>query len=80
MVANQAAICIENTELMVKTKVILEELEVRKLVERAKGILMKRHGLNEDESFKRIRKASMDSRKTMREVAEAILLADKMGG
>lgn len=78
-VASQAAICIENTELMVKTKVIQEELEVRKLVERAKGVLMKRHGLSEDEAFKRIRKASMDSRKTMREVAEAILLADKMG-
>ena len=79
-VANQAAICIESTELMVKTKVIQEELEVRKLVERAKGVLMKRHGLNEEESFKRIRKASMDSRKTMREIAEAILLTDKMGG
>jgi GAF domain-containing protein len=33
MVANQAAICIENTELMVKTKVIQEELETRKLLE-----------------------------------------------
>ncbi len=79
-VASQAAICIENTELMVKTKVIQEELEVRKLVERAKGVLMKRQGLAEDDAFKRIRKASMDSRKTMREIAEAILLADKMGG
>ncbi len=79
-VANQAAICIENTELMVKTKVIQEELEVRKLVERAKGVLMKRHGLSEEESFRRIRKASMDSRKTMREIAEAILLTDKLGG
>ncbi len=77
-VANQAAVCIENTELMVKTKVIQEELETRKLVERAKGILMKRHGLTEDEAFKRIRKASMDSRKTMREIAEAILLTEQM--
>lgn len=77
-VANQAAICIENTELMVKTKVIQEELETRKLVERAKGILMKRQGLTEDEAFKRIRKTSMDNRKTMREVAEAILLTEKM--
>ena len=41
-VANQAAIAIMNTELMVKTKVIEEELETRKLVERAKEILMKR--------------------------------------
>ncbi len=78
-VANQAAICIENTELMVKTKVIQEELETRKLVERAKGVLMKHHGLNEEEAFKRIRKASMDSRKTMRQIAEAILLTEKMG-
>jgi signal transduction protein with GAF and PtsI domain len=78
MVANQAAICIENTELMVQTKVIQEELETRKLVERAKGILMKHHGLSEEEAFKRIRKASMDSRKTMREIADAILLTDKM--
>jgi AmiR/NasT family two-component response regulator len=80
MVANQAAICIENTELIVKTKVIQEELEVRKLVERAKGILMKHQGLSEEEAFKRIRKASMDTRKTMREIAEAILLTHKMGG
>jgi signal transduction protein with GAF and PtsI domain len=79
-VANQAAVCIENTELIVKTKVIQEELETRKLVERAKGILMKHHGLGEEEAFKRIRKASMDSRKTMREIAEAILLTEKMGG
>ena len=78
VVANQAAICIESTELMVKTKVIQEELEVRKLVERAKGVLMKRQGLSEDEAFKRMRKASMDSRKTMREIAEAILLTEKM--
>ena len=78
MVANQAAVCIVNTELMVKTKVIQEELETRKLVERAKGILMKHNGLNEDEAFKRIRKASMDSRKTMRDIAEAILLTEKM--
>ena len=80
VVANQAAICIESTELMVKTKVIQEELEVRKLVERAKGVLMKRQGLSEDEAFKRMRKASMDSRKTMREIAEAILLANTVGG
>ena len=80
VVANQAAICIESTELMVKTKVIQEELEVRKLVERAKGVLMKRQGLSEDEAFKRMRKASMDSRKTMREIAEAILLTNKIGG
>ena len=77
-VANQAAICIENTELMVRSKVIQEELETRKLVERAKGILMREYGLMEDEAFSRIRKKSMDSRRSMRDVAEAILLAHEM--
>jgi signal transduction protein with GAF and PtsI domain len=74
-VATQAAICIENTELMVRSKVIQEELESRKLVERAKGILMKENGLLEDEAFGRIRKKSMDSRRSMRDIAEAIILA-----
>ena len=78
-VANQAAICIENTELMVKTKVIQEELETRKLVERAKGFLMKESKLDEDEAFRRIRKKSMDTRRSMREVAEAIILAHEIG-
>jgi signal transduction protein with GAF and PtsI domain len=78
-VANQAAICIENTELMVKTKVIQEELETRKQVERAKGFLMKEFKLDEDEAFRRIRKKSMDTRRSMREVAEAIILAHEIG-
>jgi len=78
-VANQAAICIDNTELMVKTKVIQEELEVRKLVERAKGIVMKEFKLDEGEAFGRIRKKSMDTRRSMREVAEAIILAHEIG-
>ncbi len=77
-VANQAAICIENTELMVRTKVIQEELETRKLVERAKGILMKELMIDEEEAFQRLRKKSMDSRRSMREVAEAIILANEI--
>jgi len=77
-VANQAAIAIENTELMVKTKVIQEELETRKAVERAKGILMKQEGLAEEEAFRKIQKYSMDRRKPMKEVAEAIIVAHEM--
>ncbi len=50
-------------------------IESRKLVERAKGLLMEREGLNESQAFRRIQKASMDSRRSMAEVAEAILLA-----
>lgn len=73
-VANQAAMTIENTELLVRTKVIQEELETRKTVERAKGILMKDKGLTEEQAFRRIQKYSMNSRKSMREVAEAIIM------
>ena len=74
-IANQAAVAIENTELMVKSRVIQEELETRKKIERAKGILMKEDGLTEEEAYLKIRRYSMDSRKTMREVADAIILA-----
>ena len=74
-VANQAAVAIENTELIVKTKVIQEELESRKIIERAKGILMKQNGLSENEAYKKIQRAAMDARKSMREVAEAIILS-----
>lgn len=55
-----------------------EALESRKVVERAKGVLMEVHGLREAEAFHRIRKTSMDARKSMREVAEAILLTHEM--
>lgn len=55
-----------------------DALETRKLIERAKGVLMEVHGLREAEAFHRIRKTSMDARKSMKEVAEAILLAHEM--
>jgi signal transduction protein with GAF and PtsI domain len=77
-VANQAALAIINTELMVKTKVIQEELETRKLVERAKEILMRRRSMDADEAFRWIQKRSMDYRKTMRHVAEALLLSEEL--
>ncbi len=77
-VANQAAVAIFNTELMVKTKVIQEELEARKLIERAKDVLMRKRNMKGDEAYRWIRKRSMDSRKSMREVAEAILLSEEI--
>jgi len=77
-IANQAAVAIENTELIVKSKVIQEELETRKITERAKGILMRDEGLTEEQAYLKIRRYSMDNRKTMREVAEAIILAADM--
>jgi response regulator NasT len=50
-------------------------LETRKLVERAKGILMDSQGLDEQIAFRKIQKMSMNTRKAMKEVAEAIILA-----
>ncbi|MEK7850173.1 MAG: GAF and ANTAR domain-containing protein [Candidatus Omnitrophota bacterium] len=73
-VAAQAALVIENAELMVKTKVIQEELETRKIIEKAKGILMKDRSMGEAEAYRLIQKFSMDHRKSMRQVAEAIVL------
>lgn len=77
-VANQAAVAILNTELMVKTQVIQQELETRKLVERAKEILMQRMNISGDEAYQRLRKKSMDMRISMRRIAEAILLSEEM--
>lgn len=79
-VADQAAIVIENYRLVVETKVIREELETRKAVERAKGILMKEQNLDEEEAFRKIQKFAMDNRKSIREIAEAIILSYEIKG
>jgi len=77
-VASQAAIAIENAGLIMKAKMIEDELLSRKVVERAKGILMKEQHLTEEEAFRRLQKKSMDLRKSMREIADAIILANKI--
>lgn len=77
-VANQAAAAIMNTELMVKTRVIQEELETRKQVERAKEVLMRRRNKTGEQAFQWIQKRSMDTRQPMRKVAEAILLSEEL--
>ena len=52
-----------------------DKLETRKSVDRAKGILMDQYGLKEQEAFRRIQVQSMNTRKSMREIAEAIIIA-----
>lgn len=74
--SSQAAVAIENTELLVRTRIVQEELETRKLVERAKDILMRNNGVTGEEAYRRMQRKSMNTRKSMREVAEAIILAD----
>lgn len=73
--ANQAAIAIENAELDLRARSAEEALTTRKLVERAKDILSQDANIPSSEAYRLIQKQSMDMRKSMREVAEAIILA-----
>lgn len=73
-VASQAAVAIENAELTLKVRSAEEALTIRKLVERAKDILSQEAGLSSAEAFRLIQRQSMDSRKSMRDIAEAIIL------
>ena len=54
-----------------------ETLETRKVVDRAKGVLMDSQHLTEAEAFRKIQKMSMNTRKPMKEIAEAIILAQE---
>lgn len=74
-VANQAAIAIQNTQLMEELVETKKALETRKVLEKAKGILMKELNIDEDTAHKMIYKKSMDSCKPVKEIAEAIILA-----
>ena len=60
------ALAEENEDLM-------DQLEVRKLVDRAKGLLMDQHGLSENDAFRFVQTSAMGSRKSMRDVAQGIL-------
>jgi AmiR/NasT family two-component response regulator len=53
-------------------------IEARKIIEQAKGLLMKREGLTEAEAFSLIQRRSMDTRKPMAEIAQAVILTDKI--
>jgi len=65
----------EYLELEKQSKDLEDKLETRKAVERAKGILIDQYGLKEHEAFRRIQVQSMNTRKSMREIAEAIIIA-----
>ncbi len=75
VVANQAAVAIENTKLRQENLETKQALEERKVVDRAKALLMEKDGLKESEAYKLLQKTSRDHRKSMAEVANAILLA-----
>jgi len=55
-----------------------QKLETRKTVDRAKGILMDKFKLSEAEAFRRIQQQSMNQRRSMKEIAEAIVIANEV--
>ncbi len=77
-IANQSAVAIEHTRLLEKSFEMQEALEVRKQVERAKGFLMASKGLSEPEAFRLMQRQSMNLRKSMREIADAIILSEEL--
>jgi response regulator NasT len=60
-------------------KELRQSLASRKLIERAKGLLMKRRGIPEEDAFRLLRTAAMNQRRPMVEVAQAVLLAESVG-
>jgi two-component system, response regulator PdtaR len=68
----------ENARLLEETLEMKRQLETRKLVERAKGILQYRHSLTEEEAYLRLRNESRRLRRPMRELAEAIILTEEL--
>ena len=59
-----------------ETQELKQSLEDRKVIERAKGRLMARHALTEEQAFQRLRRAAMDSRRPMVDIARAVLVSD----
>jgi response regulator NasT len=69
---------LEMQELESQVMTLADKIETRKAVDRAKGILMDKYGLKESEAFRRIQQQSMNMRKSMREIAEAIIIANEL--
>lgn len=61
-----------------ETRQLRQSLEERKVVERAKGRLMDRLRLSEEEAFRRLRRAAMNSRRPMVEIARAVLVSESV--
>jgi response regulator NasT len=56
-----------------------QRLESRKFIERAKGLLMARQKLSEEEAFRLLQRTAMNQRRSMAQIAQAVILADSMG-
>jgi len=77
-VAKQIGGILEVARLISETNVLKEALETQKLINKAKAILLRAGGLSEDQAHRLLVKKSMDKRKSIKEVAEAIILAHEL--
>jgi signal transduction protein with GAF and PtsI domain len=78
-VADQAAVTVSNTVRMIESRAFQEELEARKLVERAKTVLMQQRDIEDDVADLWLQKRSQNSGKSIYQVADAVLLAESPG-
>lgn len=69
---------IENARLVDETNILKQALETRKVVEKAKGLLMKQRAITESEAHQLLNKKSMDTRKSLGEIAEAIIISSEI--
>jgi uroporphyrinogen-III synthase len=68
-----------NIKLKKEAMLVRQQLEERKIIERAKGVLQQRFGLSEEDAYQRLREESRRLRRSMRDVSEAVLLVEGMG-
>lgn len=69
---------IEMVRLEGEKNALTDQLESRKLIERAKGLLQRDHNIKEEEAYRMMQKESRQRRKSMREIAEAVILSDEL--
>jgi uroporphyrinogen-III synthase len=77
-IGEQLGVTISKSMLEQQNARLIDELETRKLVERAKGILQHRHGISEEDAYLRLRNQSRRLRRPMKELAEAIILSEDL--
>jgi GAF domain-containing protein len=77
-VAGQAALAFENARLISESLEMKRTLETRKVIERAKGILQHQYGLTEEQAYLDMRSESRRLRRPMRDLAEAIIMAEEL--
>ncbi len=68
---------VENALLIEESLALKEALELRKTLDKAKGILMKRKKISENEAYRILQKESMDSRRSLKEIADSVILSSK---